>query len=59
VKVKHRHEATYGDSLDAITKKKLNQVKFAVELWHKKFSHSGDAQLSVIATTGTSPIVTE
>ena len=32
-------------------------MKFAAELWRKKFKHSGDARLSVIATAGTPPKV--
>ena len=59
VEVKHRHKAAYGDGLDAITKKKLNQMKFAAELWCKKFSHAGDARLAVVATAGTPPTVTK
>lgn len=57
VEVKHRAKSFYGDGLDAITKKKRNQMEFAAKLWRKKFGHSGDARLSVIATEGSPPKV--
>ncbi len=59
VEVKHRRTPAQGDGLDAITRKKLNQMKFAAELWRKKFRHAGDARLSVIATAGEPPHVTK
>ncbi len=59
VEVKHRAKAAQGDGLEAITKKKRNQMKFAAELWRKKFKHTGDARLSVIATADNPPKVTK
>jgi ribonuclease HII len=59
IEVKHRAKASHGDGLEAITKKKHNQMKFAAELWRKKFKQSGDARLSVIATAGNPPQVTK
>ncbi len=59
VEVKHRAKSSFGDGLEAITKKKQNQMHFAARLWRKKVSHTGDARLSVIATAGTPPEVTK
>jgi ribonuclease HII len=59
IEVKHRAKPTHGDGLDAITKKKYSQMKFAAELWRKKFKRSGDARLSVVATAGNPPQVTK
>ncbi len=58
VEVKHRENDFFGDGLQAITKKKLAQMKFAAELWRKQHNHTGLAQLSVIATSGNPPEVT-
>lgn len=58
IEVKHRRRSNQGGGLDAITKKKLGQMRFAAELWRKQFNHSGDARLGAIATSGNPPVVT-
>ncbi len=58
VEVKHREKDSYGSGAEAITKKKLAQMRFAAEVWCKANKYKNDAQLSVIATTGVNPKVT-
>lgn len=54
--VKHRKNDKAGDGFDAITPKKLNQMKFAAELYATK-NPGYDLQLAVAKTTGEPPIV--
>ncbi len=56
--VKHRKNDKTGDGLDAITPKKLNQMKFAAKLYvHNNRVEDLDLKLVVIATYGTEPSV--
>ena len=32
-------------------------MKFAAELWRKKYKHEGDARLGVIASSGDPPLI--
>lgn len=57
VEVKHRRKPMQGDGLAAITPTKLKQMRFAAELWRKKYNHAGDARLSVVATADIPPKV--
>jgi uncharacterized protein (TIGR00252 family) len=59
VEVKHRREDSQGGGLAAITKKKLNQMRFAAEMWRNAHQSSGDAVLSVISTAGVKPQVVD
>jgi ribonuclease HII len=51
VEVKYRRSSVYGDGLDAITPKKLRQMKFAAELWLTR-RDGNDAVLSVMSLSG-------
>lgn len=59
--VKHRKDAKAGDGIAAVTKKKQNQMAFAAKLYVHKELHDTpvDLKLSVIATTGELPEVTD
>lgn len=57
VEVKYRRNSNAGSGLDAITPKKLNQMKFAAELYSQKLSEHTDIQLMVVAVSGVSPAV--
>ncbi len=59
VEVKHREKDNYGSGVSAITKNKLAQMRFAANVWCNANRYSGDAQLSVISTTGIEPKVTD
>ena len=51
--VKYRKKSNQGDGLDAITKKKLNQMKFAVKLYvQTKQLYEVDQRLAVISVSG-------
>lgn len=51
--VKYRHKSDHGDGLSAITKKKLNQMKFAARFYvQSKKIDNYNLQLSVIALSG-------
>lgn len=56
--VKHRKSDTQGDGLAAITPKKMKQMSFAATLFANS-RPTRDLRLSVIATTGDTPIVTD
>lgn len=56
--VKHRKNAKSGDGLEAITPKKLNQMKFAAKLYaHSNKLENIDLRLVAIATTNEPPVV--
>jgi len=45
--VKYRSSEKWGDGLDYITTKKLNQMKFAAEMWLNENKWEGEAQMVV------------
>ena len=49
VEVKYRNNSIFGDGLDAITKKKLQQINFAAEQWLYSKSWAGDCCILVVA----------
>lgn len=55
--VKYRKSDTWGDGLDAITSKKLQQIQFAAELWVQENKWHGDYILLVASVTGIPPQV--
>jgi ribonuclease HII len=54
VEVKYRRNSQAGTGLDAITSRKLRQMKFAAEMWVKWQNYTGPHQLSAIELTGDS-----
>lgn len=52
VEVKYRQSANYGSPFEYITPKKLNQMKFAAEMWVANHDWPGDYQLSALSITG-------
>lgn len=54
VEIKYRKSSDFGSGFDYITSKKLNQMKFAAELWVSTNNWSGDYQLAAIELSGTS-----
>ena len=52
VEVKYRKNTQYGSGLEYITKRKLQQMQFAAELWVSNKNWRGDYQLSAIAIDG-------
>lgn len=50
--VKYRAKANWGSGLDYITTKKLQQMRFAAELWVAKHRWNGAYQLCAIEVTG-------
>lgn len=57
VEVKYRKKQTQGDGLQAITPKKLRQMKFAARMWQHWHGFAGDMRLSVISMSGQPPRV--
>lgn len=57
VEVKYRKSHSWGDGLDAITPKKLQQMTFAAEMWVQEHAWSEDYRLVAISTTGIPPSV--
>jgi uncharacterized protein (TIGR00252 family) len=55
--VKYRKNSTWGDGLEAITTKKLQQMTFAAELWVQNNNWRGDYRLLVISVSGQPPEV--
>lgn len=51
VEVKYRRSSRFGTGLEAITAKKLRQMKFAAELWCT-VHRAQDVQLQVVSVTG-------
>lgn len=49
VEVKYRKNNLYGDAAAFVTSKKLQQMRFAAEMWAHKHSYSGDMLLAVIS----------
>jgi uncharacterized protein (TIGR00252 family) len=50
--VKYRASAAYGNGLDYITAKKLQQMRFAAELWVTSNNWDGEYQLCAIEVSG-------
>ncbi len=59
VEVKYRKVGTWGDGLDAITPKKLQQMMFAAELWVSEHNWQNDTVLLVASASGSPPRVDE
>jgi uncharacterized protein (TIGR00252 family) len=58
VEVKYRAQNNWGDGLEVITNKKLQQMQFAADLWVQQNNWPGDYRLAVISATGQPPEVT-
>lgn len=52
VEVKYRRSSVSGDGIDYITSKKLQQMRFAAELWCAQNRWLGDYELAAIAVSG-------
>ena len=52
VEVKYRRSSVSGDGIDYITPKKLQQMRFAAELWCTQNRWLGDYELAAIAVSG-------
>lgn len=52
VEVKYRAQDAQGSGLDSITLKKLNQMRFAAELWVQAHDWGGDWRLAVASVSG-------
>lgn len=50
--VKYRESLNYGAGLEYITPKKLNQMKFAAEVWVSQHRWKDDYQLAALEITG-------
>jgi len=59
VEVKYRAKAAWGDGLDAITPKKLQQMAFAAELWVNERRWTGGYQLMAVSVAGQPPQVVD
>ena len=59
VEVKYRKTSNWGDGLEAITPKKLEQMSFASEFWVSQNSWRGDYQLAAASATGIPPRITD
>lgn len=59
VEVKYRERPHWGDGLDAITDKKLQQMTFAAEMWVQVNGWDGDSRLVAASVTGQPPVITE
>lgn len=57
--VKYRMQARQGGGLDYITPKKLNQMRFAAELWVQTSDWQGEYQLCAIEVSGSNFAITE
>jgi uncharacterized protein (TIGR00252 family) len=55
VEVKYRKLTVWGDGLDAITDKKLQQMTFAANLWVQTQGWSGDYRLMAVSVYGNPP----
>lgn len=53
VEVKYRRNSNQGYGTDYITPKKLDQMRFAAEMWVSEKSWPGDYQLAAISIDGT------
>lgn len=52
IEVKYRHNDDYGDGLEYITTKKLQQMTFAAELWLTAHKWNGDSQILAASVNG-------
>lgn len=57
VEVKYRQKTVWGDGLDAITSKKLQQMQFAAELWISQQAWKGSVALAALSMSGLPPQV--
>jgi len=57
IEVKYRKSAIWGDGLDAITPKKLQQMTFAADLWVQANNWHGDYRLVAANAYGTPPTI--
>lgn len=57
VEVKYRKSSVWGDGLDAITDKKLEQMSFAAEMWVHAENWAGDYSLAAMSLSGVPPTV--
>jgi len=55
--VKYRSSAVWGDGLDYITVKKLQQMHYAAEFWIASNNDSANYQLLAVSLSGTPPQV--
>ena len=51
LEVKYRSKLQNGDGVEAITPKKLNQMRFAAEFYNAHTKYEGNAQLAVVAVS--------
>lgn len=58
VEVKYRETTNQGDGLEYITPKKLNQMKFAAELWVTNHNWPGEYCLAAAAVSGEFYLIT-
>lgn len=56
--VKYRGSTAWGDGLDYITSKKLQQMNYAAEFWIAGSKGNANYQLLAVSVTGTPPQVT-
>lgn len=56
--VKYRKTTAQGHGLDYITPKKLQQMKFATELWVAKHNYTGEYTLGALEVAGEDYLVT-
>lgn len=59
VEVKYRASDNYGTGFDYITPKKLQQMRFAAELWVSSHNWEEDYQLAAIELTGSDYAVSD
>jgi uncharacterized protein (TIGR00252 family) len=57
VEVKYRKTDSWGDGLDAVTTKKIEQMTFAAEMWVQQKNWQGDYRLIVASVSGIPPEV--
>lgn len=57
VEVRYRRNNAWGDGIDSITPRKLQQMQFAAELWLTQAKWSHDASLCAMAVAGQPPVV--
>lgn len=59
IEVKYRKNGQWGDGIDYVTTKKLDQMKFAAEMWVNENQWLGQYQLAAISITGDQTELTE
>lgn len=59
IEVKYRKSVAQGSGLDYITPKKLNQMRFAAEMWVQDRQWGGEYRLGAIEVSGWAFTVTE